>query len=90
MNVEEMLQDAIDELELDMAADKAAAIVVEEGAKLALAVGEPGFHLAVRASRDIVALRLALDATMKAKAADARLVGIIQSILVQAATGSLK
>ena len=84
MIIEDLLRDAISEtgIELRVAKDEAIQLVAAEAARLTLAIDEPGFHMALRASRDRVALELGVDASMQARAADARIVGIIQSVLL--------
>lgn len=84
MSAEQLLRDALEEtgVSLDVAKDEAVRIVVEEAALLALASGEPGFDMVVRSSRDNVALRLGINSSLEARAADSRIVGIIQAILI--------
>lgn len=48
---------------------------------LSLIVGEPGYELALVASRDVVALKLGLKLVTGADAADDQLVGLIQGAL---------
>tara|TARA_R110002167_G_scaffold93122_2_gene249800 strand:+ start:2667 stop:2936 length:270 start_codon:yes stop_codon:yes gene_type:complete len=88
MSIENLLRDALEETgaSLNLATDEAIRIVALEGARLAAASAEPGFALVLRASRDVVALKLGLNASLEARAADARLVGIIQSVLMGIAT----
>ena len=88
MDLGQLLQDAIEETgaELKVSAGNARRIIAEEAAKLTLAVGEPGFERVLRASRDSVALRLGIEASLKAAAADQRLLGIIQTGLMMLAT----
>jgi len=88
MNFEDLLRNAIDEAgdALDLAREETVNLVALEGARLAGASAEPGFDLVLRASRDRVALELGLDASLAARAADARIVGIIQAVLLGLAT----
>lgn len=88
MSPEDLLRDALEEtgVELRQSRDEAIQLVALEGARLAAASAEPGFDLVLRASRDRVALELGIDASLAARAADARIVGVIQSILLGIAT----
>lgn len=90
MNYEDLLKDALRETgrELEGGAEAAVQLLALEGARLAAASAEPGFAMVLRASRDLVALRLGIDASLKARATDARLVGLIQSILLGIASRS--
>jgi len=82
----ELLQDAIDEtgVSLKLAQGEMALLLAQEGIALTAAVNEPGFAMVLRASRDRVALELGVDASMEARAADARIVGVLQSVLLGA------
>tara|TARA_R110000737_G_scaffold47134_4_gene67041 strand:+ start:5073 stop:5339 length:267 start_codon:yes stop_codon:yes gene_type:complete len=81
---EQLLRDALDEtgVELQLARDEAIRLIATEGVRLAAASAEPGFSMVVRASRDIIALELGVDSSMEARAADARIVGVIQALLM--------
>lgn len=89
MDLGQLLEDAVAETgaELKVSAGKAKQIIAEEAARLAGASAEPGFEMVLRASRDIVALKLGIEASLTASAADNRLLGIIQTglLLVAAA-----
>ena len=84
MTPEELLKDALDEtgIRLKIARDEAVAMLAAEGARLAAASAEPGFPLVLRASRDRIALELGIDASLQARAADSRMVGVIQAVLL--------
>ncbi len=84
MNPEELLRSALKEtgISLGISADELVRYTAEVGAKLALAVGEPGFEKALVAARNAVALKAGLNATLEAEAADARIVGVIQGVLL--------
>jgi len=88
MSIEQLLQDAIDETDADLkvSVGKAKIMMAKEGARLATVVGEPGFDMVLRASRDNIALQLGVDASLEASAVDSRLVGIIQAVLMGVAT----
>lgn len=88
MDFGELLQDALEETgaELKVSAGNARRIIAEEAAQLSLAAGEPGFAMVLRASRDSVALRLGVEASLTASAADQRILGIIQTGLFALAT----
>jgi len=60
-------------------------VVSQELARLALAVGEPGYGRAVTAAQDNVALAAGLMAVSVADSSDARLLGIIQGALFMGA-----
>ena len=83
MNWDELLKGALTETgaELKVSADEAVAIIALEGARLAGASAEPGFDFILKASRDNVALKLGINASLQASAMDSRIVGIIQSVL---------
>jgi hypothetical protein len=86
MNAADLLRDALDETGLDLrqGRDEAIALIAAEGVRLAAASAEPGFNMVLRASRDRIALELGIDASLAARAADARIVGVIQSLLLGA------
>tara|TARA_R110002153_G_scaffold132597_1_gene281597 strand:- start:62 stop:331 length:270 start_codon:yes stop_codon:yes gene_type:complete len=88
MTPQDLLRDALSEtnVRLSMAKDEAIQIVALEGARLAAASAEPGFDVVLRASRDVVAMKLGINASLEARAADARIVGVIQAILLGIAT----
>lgn len=88
MSPQDLLRDALSEtnVRLNMAKDEAIQLVALEGARLAAASGEPGFDVVLRASRDVVAMKLGVNASLEARAADARIVGVIQAILLGIAT----
>ena len=88
MDISQLLQDSISEtgLELSVSVGKAKVMIAKEGARLALAVGEPGFDMVLRASRDNIALQLGVDASLDASAADSRMMGIVQAVLMGVAT----
>ncbi len=88
IDYQQVLRDALDETEIELLEDRDAAIqmIALEGAKLAAAASEPGFPMVLRSSRNNVALRLGLDASLRARAVDARIVGIIQTMLFGLAT----
>lgn len=88
MNLGQLLQDAVAETgaQLKVSAGRAKQIIAQEAAVLSLASSEPGFEMVLRASRDNVALKLGIEASMTASAADQRLLGIIQTGLLMIAT----
>tara|TARA_R110000764_G_scaffold36736_1_gene81940 strand:+ start:14026 stop:14295 length:270 start_codon:yes stop_codon:yes gene_type:complete len=88
MTPEDLLRDALDEtgVSLRQGKEEALALIALEGARLTLAFGEPGFNLALRASRDQVALQLGIKASRHAREVDGRIVGIIQSSLLMLAS----
>ncbi len=83
-SAEQLLRDTLDEtgVELQLARDEAVRLIASEGIRLSAASAEPGFSMVVRASRDRIALELGVDASLEARAADARIVGVIQALLV--------
>lgn len=86
---EDLLRGAIRETRADLedGADDLVRHTAERAAHLATIAGQPGFHRAVIAERDAVALRAGLDATLQAEAADARLLGVITGVLMGVAKG---
>lgn len=84
MSIEELLKDALEETasELEVDYDKARALIADQASKLVSARNEPGFMLAVRASRDVVCLELGISASLQAEALEQRLVGMIQVLIV--------
>lgn len=84
MSPEELLRSALSEtgISLKISADELVRYVAEQGATLALAVGEPGFDKALIAARNAIALKAGLNATLEAEAADARIVGVLQGVLL--------
>tara|TARA_R110002153_G_scaffold9324_3_gene38612 strand:+ start:1915 stop:2181 length:267 start_codon:yes stop_codon:yes gene_type:complete len=81
---EQLLRDALDETGsfLLLGRDEAIRLIASEGIRLSAASTEPGFPMVVRASRDRIALELGIDASLEARAADARIVGVIQALLM--------
>jgi len=84
MSPEDLLRDALEEQgeELNLAREEAVRLVALEGARLAAASAEPGFNMVLRASRDRIALELGIDASEQARAADGRILGVIQAVLL--------
>lgn len=84
MDYKELLADVIDEtnVELKVSRDELIQYTAQRAVHLTSILGEPGYELALRAERDAVALHAGLDATMAAEAADSRLVGVIQTVLM--------
>lgn len=84
MTPEELLRSALTEtgVSLKISADELVRYVAEQGATLALAIGEPGFDKALIAARNAIALKAGLNATLEAEAADARIVGVLQGVLL--------
>ena len=87
MNIEELLRDALEETgaTLAVSADEAVRMVAIEGARLTAASMEPGFNMVLRASRDNVALQLGISASLEASATEARIVGVLQGVLLKLA-----
>lgn len=86
---EDLIRDAVRETRADLAidSDELVRYTAERAAHLSTLVGQPGFQRAVVAERNAVALKAGLDATLRAEAADARLVGVIQGALLGLARG---
>ncbi len=84
MNYADLIESALHETGVDLAenAEDAVAVLSVVAAQLAGAVDEPGFEIVLRAARDMVALRLGVNSSLTASAADSRIVGIIQTILL--------
>ncbi len=84
MSPEELLRSALEEtgVSLKISTDELARYVAQQAATLLKAVGEPGFDKALIAARNAVALKAGLNATLEAEAADARIVGVIQGVLL--------
>lgn len=94
INFKDLLDQAIKEtgVTLTVSADQLSAYIAERAAVLAGSAGLVGFELAVSAERDNVALFAGLSAHREAKAADQRIIGLIQgalSIAAQAAAAAL-
>lgn len=87
MNINELLEDVLEETgaQLSVSKDDLVQYTAERGAHLATIVDEPGFSLALRAERDSIALYAGLNASLAAEAADARMVGTIQGVLLKLA-----
>lgn len=79
-----LLIDSLTETGLSLRAglDSVAQYAAARATYLATLVGQPGFELAVRAERDSVAIFAGLVATQEARAADARVIGVIQGALL--------
>lgn len=86
---EELLRAELRATRTDLAdgADELVRYMAERAAHLTTLAGQPGFHRAVVAERNAVALKAGLDATLQAEAADARIVGVITGILMGVAKG---
>ena len=84
MDINELLKDAIEEtgISLNITKDELVRYTAERAAYLTTLAGDPGFMLALRAERDSVALYAGVNASMTADAADSRIVGIIQTVLL--------
>lgn len=85
----DLLRAALRETRADLSinADELILYTAERAAHLTTLLGQPGFQRAVVAERNNVAMRAGLDATLQAEAADARLVGVIQGVLLGVARG---
>lgn len=57
--------------------------------RLSAAIGQPGYDEALRAERDVLALKAGLKLVAQADAADARVVGIIQGAIGLLAVAAL-
>lgn len=66
---------------LSKTSDELAAYVAQRAGVLAAAYGQPGYEMAVAAERDAVALWAGMAGVAAAKAADQRLLGVIQGAL---------
>ena len=77
---EAMLAQALRESHGSVKTDTAevAVYMAQRAAHLAAAVDEPGFHEAVVAERDNVALKVGITASRNARAIDARILGLIE------------
>jgi len=86
---DDLLRAALRETRADISvdADELVRYTAERGAHLSTLAGQPGFQRALVAERNAIALKAGLDATLQAEAADARLVGVIQGILLGVARG---
>ena len=87
MDYGELIKDVLEEtgIDLEITKDELIRYTAERAAHLTTLIGQPGYGLALRAERDAVALHAGLDATMAAEAADSRIVGVIQTILMAVA-----
>ena len=74
-------------LELVDNLDEVAAYAAERAEHLSLAIGEPGFELALLAERDNLTLKATTDAVAHADALDARLLAVARGALALAARG---
>jgi hypothetical protein len=85
MDYKGLLDDALEEtgIDLNVSKDELKQYVAERALHLTSLAGDPDFAVALRAERDAVALHAGLNATMQATAADSRIVGIIQTILMR-------
>jgi len=85
MNVGDLLEDVAKEAGVEIGAmkDRVATYAAERAAHLAtIPVTDPGYNRALRVERNNVAMQLGLDTTRTADAADARIVGFIQGLLL--------
>jgi len=73
---------------LKKSAADVALYTTQRAAHLSTLVGQPGYEEAVAAERDAVLLYAGVAAVREADAADMRLVGIIEGVLLSAATGA--
>ncbi len=84
MSYEDLLRDVLEETgaDINVTKDELIQYTAARAVHLTTLIGQPGYHLALRAERDAVALYAGLNATMAAEAADSRIVGVIQSVLM--------
>lgn len=84
IELRDLMEDAACELgwELPNNLHEVTLYAAERTAFLSTLVGQPGFGEATRAERDSVALKAGIKVVAAADAMDARVVGIIQGVLV--------
>ena len=80
---EELLTSTIQGTSISTA--EVAAYAAEQAAKLKNVANQPGYHEAVKAARDNVALKAGINASEQADATDSRILGVIEGALFMGA-----
>ena len=83
-NFKLLLQNTAEEFRTTLRVDlnELAIYTSEQIAALSAAVGQPGYNEAVITARNNIALKAGIQATREADAADQRILGIVQAVLV--------